>query len=424
MDLNIKFDMSKIKEALSKLSFVGSYSVFLVPVVLIIIAVLLLGVNGFLNKKLQAKIQKNSIKLADSVERYSSEPLSAKQSQVEKQYQDSLAADVNALSRLMIQSTKRELLSYQVFPLPKSSSEQVYRSFGDAYRQGIRNMLESYGARSGPSTVEIEKALRQSSPGKKISASESFSISKLDNVERMIVEEICQSAAANASFYASAAQIPGYTYWEDIRGEIGADSVFSFKNQEQAVEDCWYWQLGYWIIEDVLKTIDSMNSDCSSVIDCPVKRLMKLSFGEEKQQSGESKLLRPSYIDSFKNSMTVAHTGRISNEQFDIVQFQFTVVVDRRATLSFMEQLCTAKEHIFRGFSGNEPPGNFRHNQITILEADIQPVSFGREHELYRYGETAVAELKIICEYVFDRPGYDEIKPEFIKNPAQQVVEE
>ncbi|MFA5785062.1 MAG: hypothetical protein WC962_09310 [Phycisphaerae bacterium] len=423
MDLNFKIDVSKLKESLGKLSSVGNYSVFIIPIVLIGIAVILLGVNGFLSRRLQAKVEKSSLKLAQTVNSYSSEPISAGQSEIEKKYQDVLEADANNLEKLMIQTTRRELLSYQLFPEPKGTQVELFWQFGQAYRQGIEDMLAQYNAHSGPTAAEMERAVRQSVPGAKapgtVGGAQKFSLSQLGDVERMIAEEICRSVASNASFSAIPADIPGYLYWDKQRA--GLNSAFSYTNSINAVEQCWYFQLGYWIIEDVLKTIGSMNSDCSSVIDCPVKRLAGLDFGKSDQQQSWQIVL-PSYVKSFNDSLTVGHTGRVSNEQNDVVQFEFSVIIDRRQVLPFMEELCRVKEHTFKGFSGDEPEQVFRHNQITILEANIQPVNVNdSDNELYRYGDGSIVSLELICEYIFERAGYDEVEPEFIKSPGKEV---
>jgi hypothetical protein len=87
-----------------------------------------------------------------------------------------------------------------------------------------------------------------------------------------------------------------------------------------------------------------------------------------------------------------------------------------------MQQLCSAKQHKFRGFSGEEQEQVFKHNQITVLESNIR--SIDREdatHNLYRYGEDAVVVLDLICEYIFDKNGYDEIKPELVKELLKKV---
>jgi len=109
----------------------------------------------------------------------------------------------------------------------------------------------------------------------------------------------------------------------------------------------------------------------------------------------------------------------------DIVQFELVVLIDSRSVLPFMDELCSAKEHTFKGWSAEQPVQKFRHNQITVLEVNVNPVNLdtgggtfsSKGHQLYRYGDEAVVEMKLICEYIFERAGYDEVKPEFVKNP-------
>ena len=36
-------------------------------------------------------------------------------------------------------------------------------------------------------------------------------------------------------------------------------------------------------------------------------------------------------------------------------------------------------------------------------------------HQLYRYGQDAVVELNLICEYLFEKAGYEAIVPDAIK---------
>jgi len=83
----------------------------------------------------------------------------------------------------------------------------------------------------------------------------------------------------------------------------------------------------------------------------------------------------------------------------------------------FMEELCSAKPHTFRGFYGNEPEQTFMHNQISILESSVGPIDKeSRSHDLYRYGDLPVVELDLLCEYVWQRtPGFEEIKPQQVK---------
>ena len=70
-------------------------------------------------------------------------------------------------------------------------------------------------------------------------------------------------------------------------------------------------------------------------------------------------------------------------------------------------------------------PVQSRHNQITILQSDIKIIDKKDDaHELYRYGKGAVVRLDLVCEYQFNRAGYDAIKPKAIKERLGQSVKQ
>ena len=88
-----------------------------------------------------------------------------------------------------------------------------------------------------------------------------------------------------------------------------------------------------------------------------------------------------------------------------------------------MQELCSAKEHKFRGFSGTEQEQTFKHNQITVLETKFKSIE-DQPYSLYDYGEDPVVELDLICEYIFNKKGYEEIKPETVKEAILKAEEE
>ncbi len=174
-----------------------------------------------------------------------------------------------------------------------------------------------------------------------------------------------------------------------------------------------------------------MNSQCDNVMDCPVKRLMEISFvSDNSAYSSQTGGMggAPKYVKQTNEDMTAFHTGHISNDKIDVVHFKIVLIIDPRAVLGFMDELCSAKENTFRGWSGDQPPQNFLHNQITLLEVTINPVNINTDrlsgsdssHQLYRYGNGAVSEMELLCEYIFEKAGYDEIKPETVKNQLNQ----
>ena len=90
-----------------------------------------------------------------------------------------------------------------------------------------------------------------------------------------------------------------------------------------------------------------------------------------------------------------------------------------------MKALCSQKEHKYReGYSENGEIKTYKHNQITILKSEIEAiVRSSPGHEDYRYGDEAVVRLDMTCEYIFDRSGYDQIKPAPIKAMLGQSLD-
>ena len=111
--------------------------------------------------------------------------------------------------------------------------------------------------------------------------------------------------------------------------------------------------------------------------------------------------------------MTTPCTGRFTDEELDVVQFNVRLVVNVIQVVPFMQELCSEKPHKFRGFDGKQPEQNFVHNQISVLESSVGPLDKESPvHELYRYGDLPVVELDLLCEYVFDKtPEFEAIKP-------------
>ncbi len=138
-------------------------------------------------------------------------------------------------------------------------------------------------ARECPTDAELERGLqnslsRSSSEGEpfmgtstlpsRTSSSGRLS-STLSKVESTIIDEICRQRAESASVYANPSGLSGYEFWGEYKYDVG---------RKETIEDCWYYQLAYWVIEDVIDTIGAMNSGSNSVLTSPVKRLLRVGF--------------------------------------------------------------------------------------------------------------------------------------------------
>jgi hypothetical protein len=136
----------------------------------------------------------------------------------------------------------------------------------------------------------------------------------------------------------------------------------------------------------------------------------KLSLSE-----GKTAQDAPKYVIKPEDQLTESCTARLCNENTDVVHFSVVAVVRLKDVMNFMKELCSAKEHQFTGYNGKEAVSVFKHNQISILESQIRPIdSMSKEHQNYRYGPDSVVEFDLVCEYLFNKNGYE--KPDLVKN--------
>jgi len=412
-------DIPQFKDIIKKVGVLKNYSSLVVPVVIGLVGVLLFIPTGFVNSGLGRQITKESVSIGKSVTSLSRSVVARDQWRVEQDYQQAYERDANETLLLAERSTRRELLSYRIFPEPKDTSTLIFERFGRQYRKAIRELITRINARDCPTETELQRHLQSSSSSY---VRQRGSLGKLSQVDAAIADVLCRAKAESAFVYANPAVLAGYEFWEG----------YEYPGMQTAVEDCWYWQLAYWVIEDVIDTIDALNSGSSSVFTSPVKRLLGVSFIVEGERRGSKQAkqgiytTRPNYVLYPEDGLTESCTERFSDVDIDVVHFNVVVVVNSKSVLSFMQQLCSAKEHKFAGFFGEAgEPETFKHNQITILESNISPVDReDSDHELYRYGEDAVVELDLICEYILNKKGYDEIKPPAIKELLEEEEEE
>ena len=407
----INIDMSKLKDLLKVFGGFRAFSVLIWPAIILLACGVVLTATIFLGRGLKQKVNNESVPIGNKVLTQLKSSPSAKQAEVEKRYQEAYQKDANLIQQLSVESSERELLSYGIFPQPKDTSTLIFTQFGDNYRHGIEAMIKNINGHDCPSADEIKIAQE---------TGRSSGVARLSggsDATTRIVDEICRARAKSSSVYASPDIVSGYDFWK----------TYKYSNADDSIKDCWFWQIGYWIIEDVFTTVGKINAGSSSVFSSPVKRVERVGFltpdALAMGDAGTSGLKvaqgRPKYVTKPEEQLTESFTGRISNESMDVVHFSMVLVLSTKAIVPFMRELCSAKEHTFRGWTGQEPAKVFKHNQITILECRVKPVvSLSTDNQYYRYGAESVAEVEMVCEYIFNKQGYDAIKPESIKGPA------
>ncbi len=469
-------NLPDFKVVLQKLSVIKNNKSLLMSIIIAFVALLLLIPTQLLSSRLKTKIEKESITNgARQVDSLANWVQTNSISTAETQRLEAHSQDANNILNLVIQTTQRELLSYDVFPEPDPNgySPQVFQVFGQRYRKSIEDLIDRHNGGDCPSAVELQRRMEESAASLQMSTMNSggrggtmgmgFETPMMEmgmgrggpygggapmmgmggrgsmggmtggtvtygsELERTIVDEICRGRASNVSVYVNPQDLSGYDFWANYKYDVV---------KEDGVEDCWYFQLAHWVIDDVFQTVEKMNSGHENVLTAPIKRIMNVSFvpnimgfggggvyggmamgrmgGQSQNQSG-----RPEYVLSASDGLAESCTGRFSEptSEIDVIHFNLVVVVDAKSVLPFIQELCSSKDHIFRGYpDGQETPQNCIHNQITVIESKMgSVVPDDYLHAYYRYGEKPAVELELVCEYIFDREGYAPIKPEMVK---------
>jgi hypothetical protein len=348
---------------------------------------------------------KGSQKLGNEIESAIRSVVPVKQLEALKIYEDKHQQDTNEIQKLAIQTTQRELLSYKIFPEPNETSIQIFNEFKKAYNTAFVNLIKDMNALDAPTDIEIKKEAGSAQIETQLGESTDRNV---DKSSKEIIELLCKKRSQQIPVYANPQVFSGYAFWNN----------WEYRGTEPAVANCWYCQLAYWIQKDIVDTIININSGSKLVANSSVKRLLGIQFQGRDAISSGTEL--PSYVINNGGGLCWPWTDRISNEKIDVVHFSLAVIIRADDVFKFMDQLCSQKQHCFSGYNGDQPLQQFKHNQITILQSYIEPVDkLDATHNNYRYGQDTIVYLNLICEYIFNREGYDTIKP----NSAKQELE-
>lgn len=397
------------------LDFIRKYSSLTVPVVIAVVA-LFLFIPLFMLRGSLAKNMVDSVKQGKTVSDMMDAP-SLEQYKEEERYQNQHEKDARAILMLAVDSSRRELISYDIFPEPKRVSAGLFSAFGEKYRKAIEDLIRSIDARDAPTEIDKKKATERigrttsrarSRRGRKSSRNNKGSVDA-------IVNALCVERAKSIKVYANINLFKWYDFWES----------YKFENKDIAIEDCWYSQVAYWVYEDVVATIRTMNEGSDSVLESDIKRIVGINFAkpveypDKKKQSSVIEVDIAEYVTDKKVGLSgvMPWTGRVCDKKIDVIHFNFTVILNSGAISSFMKELCREKPHTYRvKFKEGGQEKQFKHNQITVLRYTHRAIDRQLdEHIDFRYGDAPVVQLDMTCEYVFKRNGYAKIRPKAIE---------
>lgn len=395
----------------------------IIPCLIAAVAVILFIPTIFMGGKINNNLEQ-SRKMGQSIDSALRSVVPLKQYEIVKAYEDKHAQDSNNIHKLAVQTSQRELLSYKIFPDPNESSTQIFNEFKKTYVTAFAKLIKDMNALDAPTDTEIRK--ESGAGGTTVdtgrrSEFDSLPSTGTDKSNDKIIELVCKRRSEEVPVYANPQVFSGYGFWDN----------WEYIGTENAVRDCWYCQLAYWIHKDIVDSINKINGNSTSVAQSSVKRLLGIRFGTADAaavgSSGTTNSTNatelPGYVAQNGGQLCSPWTKRISDEKIDVIHFSVAVIIKADDVLKFMDAMCSEKEHYFSGYKGQEAQQKFKHNQITILQSTIESVDRqSANHVRYRYGQNAVVQLNLICEYFFYREGYDVIKPKTVMNQLGQSV--
>ncbi|PKL45296.1 MAG: hypothetical protein CVV39_08125, partial [Planctomycetes bacterium HGW-Planctomycetes-1] len=388
----------------------------IIPVLITAAAVLLFIPVAMMRGKISAKLDE-SIKLGREVDSALRANISAKQYEAVKIFEDVHEADANEIEKLARQTSQRELLNYKIFPEPNETSVQIFNEFRLAYVTAFAELTKDMKSLDAPTDVEIRREAGPVNIATVLHRRESAGGLQAETEENRIIELLCKRRSEETPVYANPKAFSGYGVWDG----------WEYSGLDDALTKCWYSQLAYWIHKDIVDTINAMNQDFTGTTRSSVKRLISVRFARSDaagfaMDNGNE---LPFYVTGARGALYQNWTGRQCDEQIDVVHFSLSVIIKADDVLKFMSELCSEKEHYFAGYKGDQEPEKYKHNQITVLQSRIDPVNRDLpEHKRYFYGNDAIVLLNLVCEYVFNRSGYDQIKPKYVQGSTGQTETE
>ena len=407
-------------------NLIKKYATLLPPVGMLVLAVLLLLPVLWLGGRVKAQVA-DSAKQAQTIRSLVANVPSRGLPEQMRAYMDQLEKEVGLISDLIRQSSQRELVAWNLFPAPRDSSAQVYNEYGTNYQRAIERRLKEMNALDAPSESEIRQRTGSARTSAGGIGGYGAATTRRTAARDPMVDALCIARAESISVYANPASFRWYDFWRN----------FKYEGAESALRDCWNSQIALWIYDDIVKSIQAMNVGSEKVSTSPVKRLLGVSFSGPVQVGGDrtsgmygmataaAGRDNPNYVTAALPSVFLTQhpwTNRVGGPDYDVVHFAVSVIIDSRHVLGFIRELCSEKEHTFReGFEKDGRIIESRHNQITILQSAVHAVDKDSPvHELYRYGDGAAMQLDLVCEYLLNREGYDQIKPDSIKQVLGQ----
>jgi hypothetical protein len=298
-----------------------------------------------------------------------------------------VAAEAERMLAAAVELNQRQLLVPNSLPAPRGTEPFTFR---DRYHWHMENQMRAaIKAGSPPTQQEIEA--RAAQLWETQYKPEIFRTGSVTN-EKEIAD----------AFNAAKAKLPEQMRTEvALRSRVYADlTAFDIIGGKEIPKTgpapethyIWWAQIGLWIQEDVLATINEMNGtgENVNVMNAPFKRLIRIDAPKQFVPAGPEGGELPKVT-------TVSFTGRASNALFDVAHFRVVADIEAEKLPLFFETLG-------------------RNRFITVLSTDVVSLDNAEQKAMgFIYGDRPVVRVTVIAEKLFFRKWTTQYMPDGIK---------
>ncbi len=177
--------------------------------------------------------------------------------------------------------------------------------------------------------------------------------------------------------------------------------------QAPSERQMWYAQLSLWIQQDIVSAIRVVNDAAAqrlpegdaSVANMPIKHLLDLCINGYINRAGVlvpfPTLVQPSFDES-SSAGEISFTQRRSDEQFDVLQFTLTAIVDQRDLTALVDAIT-------------------RENFYQLIDLDFRSVPPDAERaDGYYYGGEPIVEATLTFEGYLTHKVFKEMMPKAV----------
>jgi hypothetical protein len=308
-----------------------------------------------------------------------------------------MAEESKKLLKTAMEMNEHHPLVPDALPMPRGNGLIDFRG---AYHQRFPQFLQAMKATAQPTSVDVTNETN------------ARLAKRMDQVPIINgVREAGQEAAVKAIFDEEEAPlIVDQLKVERARKGVVYATEASFDHyagipntaDRPTIENIWVGQIGMWVQEDVVNAIMQANAKATGVDNAVVKRLVSIAVdreyltrngkvgvgtGPQGAVGGERGAATAAPVDdttvSSAKVFRFSPTGRVSNDQYDVVNFTVVVEADARNFRAFLANLT---------------------NRRLITPRDIQILGVDRDkrqRQGFVYGKDPVVRVQVRCEAVF-----------------------